>query len=279
MQDIFSLRSTDGSARRGSLRLTHGVVETPCFMPVGTAATVKGSRRPKLRSAHSQIVLGKHLSSVAASRQRTIVEAGGLHRFMAWDGPILTDSGGFQVFSLGEPARGRRRRRHVSLAHRRQRSPLHAGERRRVSRSHSARRCDGARRLREAAGDARATRRVGAHDDRVGAALGSTRRRAIRRCFRDRAGRARSRTARAQRTRDRCARFSRLRDRRTLGRRDARGDVRTARASAAMLTRREAALSHGRRDGPRPIIMAVDCRDRSSSTASIRRAAAATGAR
>lgn len=102
MLDIFSLRKTDGSARRGSLRLTHGVVETPTFMPVGTAATVKALTPDEVRSAHSQIILANTYHLWLRPGLDTIVEAGGLHRFMAWDGPILTDSGGFQVFSLQE---------------------------------------------------------------------------------------------------------------------------------------------------------------------------------
>ena len=99
---IFSLRASDGSARRGTLRLSHGVVETPTFMPVGTAATVKALTPEDLRGTHSQIILANTYHLWLRPGRETIVEAGGLHRFMAWDGPILTDSGGFQVFSLQE---------------------------------------------------------------------------------------------------------------------------------------------------------------------------------
>ncbi|HTC29130.1 MAG TPA: tRNA guanosine(34) transglycosylase Tgt [Candidatus Acidoferrum sp.] len=102
MHDIFSLRASDGGARRGTLRLTHGVVETPTFMPVGTAATVKALTPDEVRSAHSQIILANTYHLWLRPGRETIVAAGGLHRFMAWDGPILTDSGGFQVFSLQE---------------------------------------------------------------------------------------------------------------------------------------------------------------------------------
>ncbi|HUA09891.1 MAG TPA: tRNA guanosine(34) transglycosylase Tgt [Candidatus Acidoferrales bacterium] len=105
MRDIFSLRTTESSARRGTLTLAHGVVETPTFMPVGTAATVKALTPQEVRSAHSQIILANTYHLWLRPGLETIVEAGGLHRFMAWDGPILTDSGGFQVFSL----EGRRR--------------------------------------------------------------------------------------------------------------------------------------------------------------------------
>ncbi|HTU69789.1 MAG TPA: tRNA guanosine(34) transglycosylase Tgt [Candidatus Baltobacteraceae bacterium] len=102
MHALFSLRATDAGARRGTLRLSHGVVETPTFMPVGTAATVKALTPDELRCAHSQIILANTYHLWLRPGRETIVEAGGLHRFMAWDGPILTDSGGFQVFSLRE---------------------------------------------------------------------------------------------------------------------------------------------------------------------------------
>jgi queuine tRNA-ribosyltransferase len=102
MQKIFSLRGTDASARRGTLTLTHGIVETPTFMPVGTAATVKALTPDEVRSAHSQIILANTYHLWLRPGRDLLVEAGGIHRFMAWDGPILTDSGGFQVFSLQE---------------------------------------------------------------------------------------------------------------------------------------------------------------------------------
>jgi len=96
----FALLSTDGGARRARLKLKHGVAETPCFMPVGTAATVKGLTPDELRSAHAQIVLANAYHLWLRPGRETLEAAGGLHRFMAWDGPLLTDSGGFQVFSL-----------------------------------------------------------------------------------------------------------------------------------------------------------------------------------
>ena len=96
----FTLRATDGAARLGSLQLAHGVVETPAFMPVGTAATVKALRPRDLIEIGAQIVLANTYHLWLRPGLETIVAAGGLHRFMAWDGPILTDSGGFQVFSL-----------------------------------------------------------------------------------------------------------------------------------------------------------------------------------
>ncbi len=97
---LFELQKVDGSARRGTLHLRHGLVETPTFMPVGTAATVKGLTPEELRTAHSQIVLANTYHLWLRPGRDLLVEAGGLHEFMQWHGPILTDSGGFQVFSL-----------------------------------------------------------------------------------------------------------------------------------------------------------------------------------
>ncbi len=100
MNGIFELLARDGSARRGRLTLAHGIVETPCFMPVGTAASVKGLTPRELREAHAQIVLANTYHLWLRPGRDVLTGAGGLHHFMAWDGPILTDSGGFQVFSL-----------------------------------------------------------------------------------------------------------------------------------------------------------------------------------
>ncbi len=97
---MFELVARAGDARRGRLSLAHGDVETPCFMPVGTAATVKALTPRDLRDARAQIVLANTYHLWLRPGRATIEAAGGLHRFMAWDGPILTDSGGFQVFSL-----------------------------------------------------------------------------------------------------------------------------------------------------------------------------------
>ena len=98
----FELLARDGSARRARFALAHGSVETPAFMPVGTAASVKGLTPRELREAGTQIVLANAYHLRLRPGRDTIVAAGGLHRFMAWEGPILTDSGGFQVFSLQE---------------------------------------------------------------------------------------------------------------------------------------------------------------------------------
>ncbi len=97
----FTLHKTDGSARRGSLQLAHGVVETPAFMPVGTYGAVKAMSPEELREVGAHIVLGNTFHLWLRPGLEVIEAHGGLHRFMGWDGPILTDSGGFQVFSLG----------------------------------------------------------------------------------------------------------------------------------------------------------------------------------
>jgi len=96
----FALRATSGNARRGSLVLAHGVVETPVFMPVGTAASVKGLTPGDLLELEAQIVLANSYHLWLRPGRDTIVAAGGLNAFMRWERPILTDSGGFQVFSL-----------------------------------------------------------------------------------------------------------------------------------------------------------------------------------
>lgn len=98
----FDLLATDGLARRGRLRLPRGVIETPQFMPVGTYGTVKALTPEELRTAGAQIILGNTFHLWLRPGHETVRELGGLHRFMHWDGPILTDSGGFQVWSLAE---------------------------------------------------------------------------------------------------------------------------------------------------------------------------------
>jgi len=98
----FTLHKTDGLARRGTLELAHGTVETPAFMPVGTYGTVKAMSPLELKEIGAQIVLGNTFHLWLRPGLEVIEAHGGLHRFMGWDGPILTDSGGFQVFSLGE---------------------------------------------------------------------------------------------------------------------------------------------------------------------------------
>ena len=97
----FELLGSDGQARAGRLTLAHGVVETPAFMPVGTYGAVKAVSPAQLREAGAQIVLSNTFHLWLRPGLDVIERHAGLHRFMGWDGPILTDSGGFQVFSLG----------------------------------------------------------------------------------------------------------------------------------------------------------------------------------
>jgi queuine tRNA-ribosyltransferase len=99
---VFELIRTDGGARRGRLTTAHGMVETPVFMPVGTRATVKSLAPDDLRDAGAEIVLGNTYHLMLRPGHEVIRELGGLHGFMAWDRAILTDSGGFQVFSLSK---------------------------------------------------------------------------------------------------------------------------------------------------------------------------------
>jgi queuine tRNA-ribosyltransferase len=98
----FELLATDGAARRGRLHTAHGTVETPAFMPVGTQATVKATTPDVLRRAGAEIVLANTYHLMLRPGPERVARLGGLHRFMAWPGPILTDSGGYQVMSLAE---------------------------------------------------------------------------------------------------------------------------------------------------------------------------------
>src|SRR3979409_2709335 len=98
----FSVTAQCGAARCGRLTLAHGTVETPVFMPVGTYGSVKAMGPDDLHSVGVQLVLGNTFHLWLRPGPDVIGAHGGLHRFMGWDGPILTDSGGFQVFSLGE---------------------------------------------------------------------------------------------------------------------------------------------------------------------------------
>jgi queuine tRNA-ribosyltransferase len=97
----FQLHCTDGAARRGSVTLAHGSVETPAFMPVGTYGAVKTLSPAELQEIGAHIVLGNTFHLWLRPGLEVIEAHGGLHRFMGWDRPLLTDSGGFQVFSLG----------------------------------------------------------------------------------------------------------------------------------------------------------------------------------
>lgn len=98
----FALLAQDGEARRGRLMTAHGPVETPVFMAVGTKATVKAMTSHELKDIGTQVVLGNTYHLHLRPGEKIIQRQGGLHKFMQWQGPILTDSGGFQVFSLSQ---------------------------------------------------------------------------------------------------------------------------------------------------------------------------------
>ncbi len=99
---MFELLATDGAARRGRLTTAHGTVETPVFMPCGTYGTVKAMTPAALRETGTQMLLGNTFHLMLRPGHEAIRDLGGLHTFMGWAGLILTDSGGFQVWSLGE---------------------------------------------------------------------------------------------------------------------------------------------------------------------------------
>jgi len=96
----FSIAATDGAARTGTIRMPRGEIRTPAFMPVGTAATVKAMRPAEVRATGADIILGNTYHLMLRPTAERMARLGGLHKFMAWDRPILTDSGGYQVMSL-----------------------------------------------------------------------------------------------------------------------------------------------------------------------------------
>jgi queuine tRNA-ribosyltransferase len=98
----FSIAATDGAARTGVIAMARGEIRTPAFMPVGTAATVKAMRPEEVRAAGADIILGNTYHLMLRPGAERIEKLGGLHKFMGWDRPILTDSGGYQVMSLSE---------------------------------------------------------------------------------------------------------------------------------------------------------------------------------
>ena len=98
----FELEGSDGYARKGRITTAHGAIRTPAFMPVGTAATVKAIQPQDVRAAGAEIVLGNVYHLMLRPGAERIASLGGLHKFMCWPGPILTDSGGFQVMSLAK---------------------------------------------------------------------------------------------------------------------------------------------------------------------------------
>src|SRR5215210_5797066 len=99
---MFELLKTESKARRGRLTTAHGVIETPAFMPVGTQGSVKAVSPAELGEMQAQIILGNTYHLFVRPGLEVIRHFGGLHRFMNWNGPILTDSGGYQIFSLAK---------------------------------------------------------------------------------------------------------------------------------------------------------------------------------
>ena len=102
MSGKFDLITTDGKARRGRVHTAHGIVNTPAFMPVGTAGTVKAMMPESVKATGAEIVLGNTYHLMLRPGAERVASFGGLHKFMNWPGPILTDSGGFQAMSLSD---------------------------------------------------------------------------------------------------------------------------------------------------------------------------------
>src|SRR6056297_525595 len=102
VQTSFELQARDGRARRGVIRTPRGDIRTPAFMPVGTAATVKGMLPESVAATGADILLGNTYHLMLRPGAERVARLGGLHRFMNWDRPILTDSGGYQVMSLSD---------------------------------------------------------------------------------------------------------------------------------------------------------------------------------
>jgi queuine tRNA-ribosyltransferase len=104
MQNDFELLASDqnSKARRGRLKTAHGVIDTPAFMPIGTQGSVKGVSPRELRELNAQVILGNAYHLFVRPGLDVIKHFGGLHNFISWDGPILTDSGGYQIFSLAK---------------------------------------------------------------------------------------------------------------------------------------------------------------------------------
>jgi len=102
----YTLKHCDGQARLGEILTAHGKINTPAFMPVGTRATIKTATPDEVKNTGAEIILGNTYHLFLKPGDKLIRDLGGLHSFMAWNGPILTDSGGYQVFSLGENKKG-----------------------------------------------------------------------------------------------------------------------------------------------------------------------------
>src|SRR5690349_23329495 len=98
----FTVSATDGRARNGTIRMRRGEIRTPAFMPVGTAATVKAMKPEAVRAGGADVILGNTYHLMLRPGAERVARLGGLHAFMNWDRPILTDSGGYQVMSLSD---------------------------------------------------------------------------------------------------------------------------------------------------------------------------------
>ena len=98
----FEVNHVDGQARSGLLQTMHGVIQTPAFMPVGTSGAVKAMLHKDLQDLNVEMLLANTYHMMLRPGDELIARVGGLHRFMGWQGPILTDSGGYQVFSLSK---------------------------------------------------------------------------------------------------------------------------------------------------------------------------------
>ncbi|MDH4102210.1 MAG: tRNA-guanine transglycosylase, partial [Thermoleophilia bacterium] len=101
----FRVDATDGAARAGVLVTAHGEIQTPAFMPVGTKATVKSLHPDEVRALGAQVILGNSYHLHFRPSEAVVESLGGIHTFSGWTGPILTDSGGYQVFSLRDTIR------------------------------------------------------------------------------------------------------------------------------------------------------------------------------
>ena len=123
----FQIHATDGAARTGVLQTAHGPVNTPIFMPVGTVGSVKAIAPDDLNAIGAEIILGNTYHLYLRPGDELVARRGGLHGFNAWDKPILTDSGGFQVFSLS-PADHQGGRGHLPFPPRRLEASVHAGK-------------------------------------------------------------------------------------------------------------------------------------------------------
>src|SRR5688572_24692677 len=98
----FTLEATDGAARTGTIALERGIVRTPAFMPLGTAGTIKAMKPGDVAASGADIILGNTYHLMLRPGAERVARLGGLHKFMGWERPILTDSGGYQVMSLSE---------------------------------------------------------------------------------------------------------------------------------------------------------------------------------